>query len=176
MTSSPALEKNGATHSLPSSMTEPAAVETDRGLWCPLTPRFKRAESRLEFARCCDAFASALLEVPERKATAVITTTQRRLLSGSSAWLPEDAAMLKAAVLVIADALRQGWSVRVVEAIVEVASPAAGPTDRLSEKERIRRQELIKRNEQLLQVPVQEFIRSMEKRHLHRGRLVGIFD
>ncbi len=35
---------------------------------------------------------------------------------------------------------------------------------------------MIKRDEQLLQFPVQEFINSMEKRRLHDGRLVGIFD
>jgi len=157
-------------------MTEQAAADLGQNMWCRVAPQFKRAESRLEFARCCEALASALVEASERKVPAIIASTQRRLLSGSSAWPPEDGAMLKAALLVIADALRQGGSVLVFEGIVEVASPAAGPADRPSEKERIRRQELIKRDEQLLQIPVQDFIKTMEKRRLHDGRLVGIFD
>ena len=65
-------------------------------------------------------------------------------------------ASLAAAAHVLCDLASQGWAVR-ADGEVRVL-PAASVADPAQEKERIRRQELVKRNEQLSQPSVRQFV------------------
>nr|ART37114.1 D90 [uncultured bacterium] len=85
-----------------------------------------------------------------------------------------DRQALLAAGLVVSDLATQGWTLRVRSDRVEVKPPAP-LSDPLSEKARVRRQELVKHNAQLRQPSVQRFLESMERQRLHDGRYVSIY-
>lgn len=83
--------------------------------------------------------------------------------------------VLDAAARCAVDLVAQGWTVRVDGEAVTFWPPGR-ETDRDLEKQRIRAQELISRDEQLRTSSVRRFIRRMESPHEHRGRLVSVFD
>jgi len=87
----------------------------------------------------------------------------------------EDRTTLTAAARVLCDLLRQGWDSRVRNGSVEVFPPPAEGTEVLKEKDRVRRQELIKRDEQLEQPATRSFVLEMERPRLFRDRLVSVF-
>lgn len=85
-----------------------------------------------------------------------------------------DRQALLAVGLVVIDLAIQGWAIRVRGDRVEVKPPDP-VTDPVAEKERIRRQELVKRNAQLRQPSVQRFLESLERQRIYRGRYVSIY-
>lgn len=87
----------------------------------------------------------------------------------------EDHAILDAATRVLCDLARQRWRVRVRDREVEVCQPEELLGDPQAEKQRVRRQELLKRDEQLEQPAVAKFVRDMERQRLHRDRFVSVF-
>lgn len=82
---------------------------------------------------------------------------------------------LLAAGLLLSDLAAQGWSVRVRGDRVEVAPPAPLSGNQTAEKGRIRRLELLKRDAQLRESSVQDFLHTAERRRLFEGRFVSIF-
>lgn len=83
---------------------------------------------------------------------------------------------LTAASHVLLDLVGQGWSVKVDgQGNVSVAAPL-GAADPAEEKQRVRRQELIKRDEQLATASVRRFISAMERPRLFEGSFVSIFN
>lgn len=93
-----------------------------------------------------------------------------------SAWPAEDRQRLLASLCILVDLVRQGWAVRLGPrgARVEIERPPESSGDPLVEKDRIRKQEHIKRDEQLAKGSTREFIRSMEKKRLHRGAFTSV--
>lgn len=87
----------------------------------------------------------------------------------------QDAAALLAAGLVVVDLAVQGWPVRVRAETVEVQPPEQSDAGHSEEKNRIRQQELVKRNSQLRQPSVARFLSSMEQVRLHQGKFASIF-
>jgi hypothetical protein len=85
-----------------------------------------------------------------------------------------DRQALLAAGLVMSDLAMQGWIIRVQDERVHVRPPKR-VTEKAAEKERIRRQELIKRNAQLRKPSVRRFVDSMERQRLHNGKYVSIY-
>jgi hypothetical protein len=75
---------------------------------------------------------------------------------------------------VLTDLVAQGWSVRCDGDSVAIRPPDAEP-DAVVEKERVRRQELLKRDEQLREPSVRRFVRDMEQPREYRGSFVSIF-
>ncbi|MFF5219506.1 Druantia anti-phage system protein DruA [Micromonospora sp. NPDC000442] len=88
--------------------------------------------------------------------------------------LARENAALTAAAHVLLDLVGQGWNVRVNDDEVWVAPPLR-VADPVEEKHRVRRQELIKRDEQLATPSVRRFVASMEKPREFRGNFVSIF-
>ena len=82
---------------------------------------------------------------------------------------------LPAAIHVIQDLALQGWSVRVEGASNVVVAPPEAETDPTAEKVRVRRQELLKRDEQLSSASVRRFIADMERPREFGGHFVSIF-
>jgi hypothetical protein len=80
-------------------------------------------------------------------------------------------ARLRAFCLVLADLVDQGWSCRVRGDEVQIARPIDEEPDR----DRIRLQLHVQRDRYLERPPVREFIRSMERRRLFRGKWISIF-
>lgn len=88
--------------------------------------------------------------------------------------LAKDNAALTAATHILIDLVDQGWNVRVDDHEVAIAPPI-GAADPVEEKNRVRRQELIKRDEQLSIPSVRRFIAAMEKPREFEGKFVSIF-
>lgn len=82
---------------------------------------------------------------------------------------------LAAAVLIISDLADQGWSVGVGADGAVVVSPPDSDADPVNEKARIRRQELLKRDEQLRMPAVRRFVAEMEHPREFEGKFVSIF-
>lgn len=78
----------------------------------------------------------------------------------------------EAAAQVLVDLARQGWGIRVRGQRIEVRAPDSARG--LAEKERIRVQELMKRDEQLTKPTVRAFIEQMERRRSYAGQEVSI--
>ncbi|MDP7258309.1 MAG: hypothetical protein QF419_02945, partial [Acidimicrobiales bacterium] len=95
--------------------------------------------------------AHQMLEVPDQWATGV-----------------------RAAALVLGDLANQGWSLGLSADNEITASPASVLDDPIAEKERVRTQELLKRDEQLTTPSVRRFVARMESPHEHNGRFVSI--
>jgi hypothetical protein len=93
----------------------------------------------------------------------------------TSAALGETDASLSAATHVLCDLTAQGWQVVVQDnATIAVAAPEID-SDPITEKDRVRRQELLKRDEQLATPAVRRFVASMETPREFRGEFVSIF-
>lgn len=82
---------------------------------------------------------------------------------------------LAAAAHAAIDLVAQGWTVK-VDHLGPLFSPPATQADRDAEKERIRTQEHLRRDEQLRKPSVRRFVKGMERPRPHQGQLVSIFD
>ncbi|MFI0729070.1 Druantia anti-phage system protein DruA [Streptomyces sp. NPDC021225] len=83
--------------------------------------------------------------------------------------------LLAAAAHTAIDLVDQGWTIQ-ADKSGHVFTPPLASGDREKEKARIRRQEHLRRDEQLGQSSVQRFVEGMERTHQHGGRLVSIFN
>ena len=82
---------------------------------------------------------------------------------------------LAAAAHVAIDLVAQGWTVK-VDRLGPLFSPPATQDDRNAEKERIRAQEHLRRDEQLRKPSVRRFVEGMERPRQYNDQLVSIFD
>lgn len=82
---------------------------------------------------------------------------------------------LAAAAHTAIDLVDQGWAVD-VDNYGALFSPPETHGDRAAEKERIRTQELLRRDEQLRKPSVRRFVQGMERPHDHGGQLVSVFN
>jgi len=82
---------------------------------------------------------------------------------------------LAAAMCVLADLVDQGWDIRVDAAQQVTVRPPKEANDPAQEKARVRKQELLKRDEQLSEPSVRRFVAEMEQPREFRGRFVSIF-
>jgi len=86
-----------------------------------------------------------------------------------------DQPRLAAASHTAIDLVDQGWTVQ-VDHLGPLFAPPSADGDREVEKARIRRQEHVRRDQQLRKPSVRRFVDGLERSHLHGGRLVSVFD
>jgi len=105
-----------------------------------------------------------------REEAAIPKTSKRK------GWPLEDRQRLLAALCVLSDLARQGWlmELAVRGPRVTLTRPPEQANDPVAEKNRIRRQELMKRKEQLSKPAVRDFVRAMEVKRVYRSRFVSI--
>lgn len=82
---------------------------------------------------------------------------------------------LAAAAHAAIDLSDQGWIIQ-VDRLGPLFSPPETHGDRDAEKERIRFQEHLRRDEQLRKPSVRRFVQDMERAHEHHGHLVSVFN
>ena len=82
---------------------------------------------------------------------------------------------LAAAAHTAIDLVDQGWTVQ-VDGLGPLISPPETHGDRKAEKERIRYQEHLRRDEQLRKPSVRRFVQSMERSHQHDDQLISVYD
>ena len=83
--------------------------------------------------------------------------------------------ILAAAAHTLIDLVDQGWTIT-YDKVGPMLSPPATNGDREAEKTRIRRQEHVRRDEQLRKPSVRRFIESMERAHGHGDDIVSVFN
>jgi len=105
----------------------------------------------------------------------VIEGASQAYLEAAPLWPAKDRQMLIAAGLVLADLVEQGWGFKLRGDVIKARPQAQIDADPMAEKARVRDQELVKRDEQLRQPAVREFVKLMERRRVHGGRFVSIF-
>src|SRR5262245_37310596 len=128
--------------------------------WTCLKPAVRSPKGRALLVDHARALARASRgEEPEQAIDELRAAFVDRVRSSARA----EASTVLAMGLVIADLAVQRWQLRVRKGLVEARPPSELSEDRTAEKERIRRQELVKRNAQLRQEPVQKFLRMMER-------------
>ncbi len=137
--------------------------------YVPLTlPTGATAAERRGFARLCNLLARAQFD-PE--------TPLDHTFWFAAAGLTDlyNNPTLAAAAHTVIDLVDQGWTAQVDENS-PLLSPPDTDADRDTEKARIRRQEHLRRDAQLRQPSVRRFVNSMERGHLHDGKLVSVFN
>jgi hypothetical protein len=82
---------------------------------------------------------------------------------------------LAAALQIVSDLVHQGWNLNVDAADLITVTPPDAETDPRAEKLRVRRQELLKRDEQLATPAVRRFVTEMERPREFNGTFVSIF-
>ena len=88
---------------------------------------------------------------------------------------PCESHRLEAAGRILADLARQGWVIEVDNNVVLVTQKNEDGLSVQDQKNRIREQELIKRDEQLAIPSVRRFIQNMESSKLHADQFVSVF-
>ena len=127
----------------------------------PSPPDWSRSEQRIFTALARSLASDAADGLPARG-------TGREVPAGARP-------SLAAAAGVLADLVGQGWAVRVNPAGPVQILPPAGAADPAAEKARVRRQELLKRDEQLAMPSVRRFVADMERPREFAGRFVSVF-
>ena len=151
--------------------------KTSRERWIRLRPPVSRKKGTASvFLDCAsDLVRVQRRSVDEKARDRAVTEALDATLVGIKHAAVEDRATLEAATRVLCDLARQRWRVRVRDQEVEVSQPEELRADPRAEKERVRRQELLKRDEQLEHPSVAKFVRDMERHRLHADRFVSIF-
>ena len=151
-----------------------SAVPTEK--WIRLRPLLSSPDRSEKVFLDCAAGLARIQRRPssDKRGSGVSDVLEATAASVRTA-VAQDRAVLNAAVRVVCDLARQRWRVRVRNGGVEVCPPVELRTDPKAEKERIRQQELVKRDEQLDQPAVRRFVRDLERPRLHRNRPVSIF-
>jgi hypothetical protein len=146
-----------------------SSVETS---WTALQPSLKTRPSKDALVAQARVLSRVIKEEDSEQA---LETARAAFRDKIRTCKRSDRQALLANGLVISDLAAQGWQVRVRAKRIEVAPPVALNGDQRAEKVRIRRQELVKRDAQLRETSVQEFLRSVERKRLFDGRFVSIF-
>ncbi len=132
--------------------------------WIPLpTPATWTPAQRRAFLDLARALGSTT-----KRGREAIEPARRTCLRG-------DRPGLAAASCVLFDLVEQGWAVRVDKAGRVATRPPRIDADPVTEKARVRRQELLKRDEQLATASVQRFVADMEKPREFAGSFVSVF-
>ncbi len=151
---------------MPSDDEKPEWVRLDP----PLAPASKARRLYAEHvARLVDELENDAEDLAE-----AVRSIRRRGLEMVDVCKVQDQPALRAAVHVSCDLAQQRWKLRVSRRTVE-AAPPEHVSDPATARAEVRRQELIKRDEQLARPAVQRFVRGMEVSRLHRGAFVSIF-
>jgi hypothetical protein len=121
-------------------------------------------------AKCREAFVvfADALAANGSSPAGHVDVTRRNALSRRSRGLA-------AAVHVVNDLADQGWAIRIGADGLVAVDPPDLETDPATEKHRVRRQELLKRDEQLAAPAVRRFIAEMERPREFNGKFVSIF-
>jgi hypothetical protein len=143
--------------------------------WTALSPPLRGYYSREMYLELGRAIAKTAKTASEETRDDALNALRGDFVGSVGKSRYQDAAALLAAGLVIIDLAIQGWPLRVRAEAVEVQPPEQSGIGLVEEKNRIRQQELVKRNSQLRQPSVVKFLSSMEQVRLHKGKFVSIF-
>src|SRR5437879_2785977 len=131
--------------------------------WIEFSPAVGTTAEQQRFLRSADGLSEASC-AQSLAGTGATLDEIRRDLTGRRASI---SAAVRAAGLVLADHVAQGWTVRLHQGRVEIAKPSASP-DLPTERQRVRRQLHVERDRQLQTSAVRVFVERMVRRSFHR--------
>jgi len=136
--------------------------------WVPFLPEFGSNSDKEEFIELARTLAGvpSFADLPAR-----LQAVDQVRAEFAGARSHNKSSMLKAAVLVLCDLVDQGWSCRSRSGQVKVARAIDYELDR----DHVRMQLHVQRDRYLSRRPVREFVLSMEKRRIFKGKWVSIF-
>lgn len=105
----------------------------------------------------------------------LLDAARKRAIADGAACESGSRQPLFTSIWLLADLVKQGWTVRVHDAHVEMCRLPHAAGGAIDERGRIRQRLHAAREEQLREPPVQAFIRDLETRRLNRGHFVSIF-
>lgn len=114
-------------------------------------------------------------EITDTDPTGQLRDVLESYLQEETSWPHDDRSRLRADCHVLTDLAMQKWCIRVNDGKIEVAPSVELSFSLSKEKARIRAQELVKRDEQLLEPSVRTFVASMEKRRVFGTDFVSVF-
>lgn len=141
--------------------------------WVDLTPSGIKSGAAMKLIRTFVSELSKAASSEERALEEKIEIQRRQALRHRNNWKPQTQLAVNAAVNVFADLAKHGWQLHAENSGIVGLPPEAG--DLAQERERRRGQLSARRNEQLREQSVREFISQMETGHFHRGQRVSIF-
>ena len=145
--------------------------------WYTLLPQLPEREAERVYHEYAKELAKQVLSTESNNDNNVDYSAFLREWSESKkvSALENSRSMLRAAMGVLTDLVRQGWSVQVdKKKVVKVRRPEKHNLRPRLEKARIQEQELVKRNEQLSESSVQAFVRKLERKSIHKDQFVSI--
>ena len=161
-------------------MAEPtlsdSVIPAEEVTWLLLAPPFAIPERSATWFR--DFAATVAVSIAKNERDGLFAEIDAALEDADEDCLDahwQDRYVASAACQVLADLAKQGWSVRADGDRVLVAAPREVSGDIAGEKDRVRRQELVKRDVQLQQPAAREFVNRMERRREFNGRFVSVF-
>ena len=145
-------------------------------VWSTFDPEFPEACTGLSVLA---DFASELAAIEEvsrgRDRNGSIEACRKRALAAKGKCDTPGRQVYVAAVHVLADLVKQGWTVRLNASQIEISRLENGSEDIDETRDRIRGQLHAERDEQLRQTATRSFVRSMEARQLFGEHFVSIF-
>lgn len=140
--------------------------------WTRLRPAIRSKKSR----EVLSAHVRALARVcKDNEYSEALDQLRSSFIDAAALSERSDRQVLLAVGLVLTDLAMQGWQFRVRSGGIEIRPPTPVSDDRAAEKARIQRQELVKRDAQLRQPAVRQFLRSMERTRVFNGKFASIF-
>lgn len=140
--------------------------------WIPFEPKVWRNRDARKVVRDCAQALGSPSQALTAGAVAAIRTEHARRCGD----LRADTSLLASLCCsILCDLRGQGWRIRVRSRRVEMAPPSHQHSSPEDQKARVKAAHLLERDSQLMQPPARRFIRSMERRRLHRGTWCSIF-
>lgn len=141
--------------------------------WVDLTPSGIKSGAARKLIRTFVSELSKVLSSDHGTLEEKIEIKRRQAIRHRNNWKAHTQLAVNAAINVFSDLAKHGWQLCVDDSGVRGIPPKIG--DLAQERERRRGQLAARRNEQLREQAVREFISQMEIGHFHRGQRVSIF-
>lgn len=141
--------------------------------WIALAPPFRSSWASRKFTR--HARALGRLRFTRADFEARVQALQAEFSASIARLRRRERQVLLASAALLSDLRLQRWEFRVTKHGVHIRPAEHLASDRIAEKERVRRQELVKRDAQLARGSVQRFIRGMERPRIYNGASVSVF-
>jgi hypothetical protein len=139
--------------------------------WIDFSPALNDAIESAKFLTIARRMAIASEVRDERAMIAAMEEIRWTLIQSHE----KGSAGAKAAALILSDLILHGWNCRIKKKIVQIYQKNQLGDNALGEREQVRARLHVERNRQLRTPAVQDFLRSMERRRLHKGKWVSIF-
>lgn len=138
-------------------------------------PQVSSEESKAILDRFARALPRAATKADQLAPDRAVRSLLEEALATRWDWPRHDQAAIEVGLRVLTELQLQGWQLRVARQGIVLLRPKELAGGSLPEKDRIRRQELLKRDEQLASPSVRRFVTDMERKRVFGDEFVSIY-